>query len=64
MCSHYSVKSYVSVSFMPGLEKMSVVGISMEGVKVFEKSAMNLQLLHNQIKHIGIWRLLVKELIG
>ena len=59
MCSHYSVKSYVSVSFVPGLEKMSlVVVIFMEGVKAFEKSAMDLQLLHNQI-HIlvfgGYW---------
>ena len=51
MCTHYSVKSYVSVSFefMPGLEKMSLVVISMEGVKAFEKSAMDLQLLHNKI---------------
>jgi len=38
--------------------------ISMDGVKAFEKIAMDLQLLHNQIKHIGIWRLLVKDLIG
>ena len=63
MCSHYSVKSYVSVSFVPGLEKMSLVVISMEGVKAFEKSAMDLQLLHNQIKHIGVWWQLVKELL-
>ena len=51
MCSQYSVKSYVSVSFVPGLEKMSLVVISMEGVKAFEKSAMDpdVQLLHNQI---------------
>ena len=58
MCTHYSVKSYVSVSFVPGLEKMSLVVISMEGVKAFEKSAMDLQLLHNQINILvfgGYW---------
>ena len=58
MFQHNSVKSNVSVSFMPGLDKMSLVVISMEGVKAFEKSAMDLQLLHNQI-HIlvfgGYW---------
>jgi len=62
MCSHYSVKSHVSVSLVPG--KISLGVISMDGVKAFEKIAMDLQLLHNQIKHIGIWRLLVKDLIG
>ena len=62
MCSHYSVKSHVSVSFVPG--EISFGVISMDGVKAFEKIAMDLQLLHNQIKHIGIWRLLVKDLIG
>ena len=36
MCSHYSVQSYVSVSFMPGLEKISLRVISMEGVKAFK----------------------------
>ena len=39
--------------------------ISMEGVKAFEKSAMDLQLLHNQINILvfgGV--VLVKELLG
>ena len=62
MCIHYSVKSHVSVSLVPG--KISLGVISMDGVKAFEKIAMDLQLLHNQIKHIGIWWLLVKDLIG
>ena len=43
MRSHYSLKSYVSVSFVAGLEKISLVVISMEGVKAFEKSSMDLQ---------------------
>ena len=62
MCSHYSVKSHVSVSLVP--VKISLGVISMDGVKASEKIGMDLQLLHNQIKHIGIWRLLVKDLIG
>ena len=62
MCSHYSIKSHVSVCFVPG--KISLGVISMDGIKAFEKIAMDLQLLHKQVKNIGIWRLLVKDLIG
>ena len=55
MCSDYSVKSHVSVSFVPG--KIFMI-ISMDEEKTFDKIAMDLQLLHNQINILvfgGYW---------
>jgi hypothetical protein len=59
--SHYSVKSHISVSFVPGLEKISLGVISLKEVKAFKNSSMHIQLLHNQKRNIGIWHLLVKD---